>query len=153
MENELSKVEPLVHKSQINVPYDWWAGETASRFFISIRDEQKILGTKCGRCQKVFVPPRKSCPECFGQEVAWVDLSPQGELITYTVARRQLAALPEKVPSIFGLIKLDGADTALLHMLGEVQPEEVEIGMRLEAKFSEERRGNILDIAYFRPKI
>lgn len=99
------------------------------------------------------MPPRKSCPECFGQEVTWVDLSPQGELITYTVARRQLAALPEKVPSIFGLIKLDGADTALLHMLGEVDPEEVEIGMRLEAKFSEERQGNILDIAYFRPKI
>jgi uncharacterized OB-fold protein len=151
MEQELNKWEPLVHKSQINVPYDWWAGETAERFFAGIRDEQKLFGTRCANCNKVFVPPRKTCPECFSEETNWVEISPEGDLVSFTVARKQLAALPKKAPVIFGLIKLDGADTALLHMIGEVDPGKVKIGMRLVAKFSDDRKGGILDIEYFRP--
>ncbi len=151
MEQELGKVEPLVYQSQINVPYDWWAGETASRFFLNIRDKKKILGTRCDKCNKTFVPPRKTCPQCFGEVTTWVELSAEGELVTYTVARRQLAALPRKAPIVFGLIKLDGADTALLHMIDEVEPGKVKIGMRLVAVFSEERNGGILDIKFFRP--
>jgi uncharacterized OB-fold protein len=151
MEDVWSDVEPLIYQSQINVPYNWWAGETADRFLRSLRDEKKILGTSCAQCNKVFVPPRKTCPECFGQDMTWAELAPEGELITYTVARRQLRAIPQKTPVIFGLIKLDGADTSLLHVIGEMEPQKVAIGMRLVAKFSDDRQGNILDIEYFRP--
>ncbi len=35
--------------------------------------------------------------------------------------------------------------------MGEVDPEQVQIGMRVEAVFKEEREGNIFDIRYFRP--
>lgn len=151
MEQELSAVEPLVYESQISVPYHWWAGETASRFFVSLRDKRQILGTKCGQCAKVYVPPRKTCPQCFNRDMSWVELPPTGELVTHTVVHRQLDALAKKTPVIFGLIRLDGADTALLHMLGEVEPKEVIIGMRIQAVFANDRKGNILDIAYFRP--
>ena len=65
-------VEPLVYKSQINVPYNWWAGDTASKFLCALRDEQKILGTKCGKCSRVFVPPRKNCPTCFKPNKEWM---------------------------------------------------------------------------------
>ena len=151
MEQELGVVEPLVYQSQISVPYHWWAGETASRFFLSLRDKRQILGTKCGGCSKVYAPPRKTCPQCFHRDMTWVELPPLGELVTYTVVQRQLPALPKKAPVMFGLIRLDGADTALLHMLGDVEPKDIAIGMRFEAVFAEERKGTILDIAYFRP--
>ena len=71
--------------------------------------------------------------------------------MTFTIARRQLAALKQSVPVIFGLIRLDGANTSLLHYIGDVSPEAVQIGMRVKAKFSEIRRGEILDIACFVP--
>ncbi len=58
---------------------------------------------------------------------------------------------PAKTPIIFGLIKLDGADTSLLHMISEIDPQEVKIGMRLKAKFSDAPKGNILNIDYFIP--
>jgi uncharacterized OB-fold protein len=144
-------VEPMVYQSRISVPYSWWAGDTASRFFIALRDEKKILGKKCGKCDKVYIPPRKVCPVCFVETPEWVEVSNQGLLQSYTVARRQLAALPAKAPVIFGLIRLDGADTGLLHCLAEVDPKEVVVGMRLEAVFADERKGGIRDIAYFRP--
>ena len=43
------------------------------------------------------------------------------------------------------------ADTALLHYLDEVDPEQIRIGMRVKAKFADQRTGGIGDIAHFRP--
>jgi len=151
MTHHLAGIVPELYRSGIGVPYQWWAGETATRFFVAIRDEKKIMGTKCAKCARVFVPPRKTCPSCFIPNEQWVTLSPEGELISFTVARKQLAALPRKAPVIFGLVKLDGADTALLHMLGEMDPADVKIGMRVCAKFAENRKGGITDIEYFKP--
>jgi hypothetical protein len=150
-EDIFKDIEPMVHKGVINIPYNWWAGDTASKFFIAIRDDQKILGTKCSKCSRVFVPPRKSCPICFIANKEWVNVSDVGFVQAFTVARRQLAALPKKVPICFGLIKLEGADTALLHYLGDVDPTNIKIGMRVKARFAEERDGKITDIEYFRP--
>ena len=146
-------IEPMVHDSKISVPYSWWAGDTASRFFISLRDERKIIAPRCGKCGRVFMPPRKICPSCFTENTEWVNLSGEGTLVSYSIARRRLESIPanRKAPVIWGLVKLDGADTALLHYLDEVRPEEVAIGMRVKAVFAESRTGGIRDISHFKP--
>ena len=153
MSDQFKDIEPMVYNSKINVPYSWWAGDTASHFFIALRDEKKILGAKCDTCRKVFLPPRKACPICFTENTRWVDLSDEGTVLSFSVARRPFAAIPsdKKVPVIWGLIKLDGADTAMLHYLGDVAPEEVAIGMRVRAVFSDARKGTIHDILHFKP--
>ncbi len=151
MEDIFKGIEPMVYKSGINVPYAWWAGETAGKFLIGLRDDKEILGKKCGSCNKVFIPPRKTCPTCFKENKEWVKVSDEGTVQAFTVARRQLAALPEKAPVCFALIKLEGADTSLLHYLGEVDPDSIEIGMKVKAKFSENRKAEIRDIEYFKP--
>ncbi len=147
----LKDVEPMIYKSRINVPYNWWAGETASRFLISLRDNKRIIGNKCAECNKVYVPPRKVCPTCFTDIEEWLDVSNEGVLLTYTIARRQLASIPKKVPVIYGLIKLDGVDTALLHYIEKIDPVDIKIGMRLIAEFADERNATMQDIAYFKP--
>lgn len=151
MVNIFDGVEPLVYKSKINVPYHWWAGETASKFFIALRDEKKILGTKCPQCGKTFLPPRRHCPLCYSVQTQWVELSHEGTVVSYTIVRKQRAALQKKVPVIFGLIRLDGCDTALLHYLDNVQPEKVKIGMRVRAVFAENRQARMQDISHFEP--
>lgn len=153
MSDQFKGIEPMVYGSKINVPYSWWAGDTASRFFVSLRDEKKITGTKCGACGRVFIPPRKVCPACFTENGEWVDVSGEGTVVSFSVARRQFAAIPhdKKAPVIWGLIRLDGADTALLHYLGDVKPEDVSIGMRVQAVFAETRKGTIRDISHFKP--
>lgn len=146
-------IEPMIRNSKISVPYSWWAGDTASKFFISLRDEQKIIAPRCGKCGKVFMPPRKVCPACFTENTEWVNISDEGTLVSYSVARRQLESIPQdkKVPVIWGLIKLDGADTAMLHFLDGVNPGEVAIGMCVKAVFAESRTGSIRDISHFKP--
>lgn len=153
MHDVFKEIEPMIYDSKINVPYSWWAGNTASKFFISLKDDKKIIATRCQKCKKVFVPPRKVCPECFTENADWVDIASEGTLISYSIARRQLESIPgdKKVPVIWGLIKLDGADTAMLHYLGDMNPEEVAIGMRVKAVFAEKRTGNVRDISHFQP--
>jgi uncharacterized OB-fold protein len=151
MSDIFTGVEPMVYKSKINVPYHWWAGETASKFFIALRDEKKILGTKCPACGKTFIPPRKHCPLCFNVQTEWVELPKEGEVVSFTVVRSLRAALGKKVPAVFALVKLDGADTAIMHYLENVKIEKVRIGMRVRAVFAEERKGRMQDIAHFEP--
>jgi len=143
--------ENMVQPGRIKVPYTWQAGETASHYLTRLRDEKKILGKHCPKCDKVLVPPRKNCPFCSVPTGGWVELSGKGTVDTYTVVRKDFPIQPMKAPFAYALIKLDGADTGFLHMLGEVDLKNVKEGMRVEAVFAAERTGSPLDIAYFRP--
>jgi hypothetical protein len=80
-----------------------------------------------------------------------VEVGPKGTLLSYTRPRYVLDIHPRIQPLLFGIIRLDGADTGLLHLLGEVDPDRLEIGMRVRAVLAEERQGSIMDIHYFRP--
>ncbi|MDI6796595.1 MAG: Zn-ribbon domain-containing OB-fold protein [Desulfatibacillaceae bacterium] len=152
MEQDLSKVTPLVYESRIGVPYNWWAGKTASRFFETIAHDKKLAATKCDKCGKVFVPPRKTCPECFVDTNSWVSLSGEGTVVTFTVVTRKLAALGKRNPPvIFALIRPDGADTAMLHILDNIAPEKVHTGLAVKPVFSENPKGHITDISHFEP--
>jgi uncharacterized OB-fold protein len=52
------------------------------------------------------------------------------------------------------MVKIDHTDGGLVHYLGDVKPDEVYIGMPVEAVFKpkKQRKGSILDIKYFKPK-
>jgi uncharacterized OB-fold protein len=80
-----------------------------------------------------------------------VDVSDEGVVETYAVMRRDTGILPVEPPFVYAVVKLDGADTGLVHILGEVKPEEVKEGMRVKAVFAEERTGKILDVKCFKP--
>jgi uncharacterized OB-fold protein len=51
------------------------------------------------------------------------------------------------------MIRIDGTDSGLLHWLGDVDPADARIGMRVEAvlKPQSQRTGSVLDIVHFRP--
>ncbi|MDO9228558.1 MAG: Zn-ribbon domain-containing OB-fold protein [Syntrophales bacterium] len=144
----LKNVEPLTLKGQIAVPYTWWVGETGSRFLISLRDDQKILGTRCKACGTVYVPPRKNCGRCFVDIDEWVDVADEGVIEGYTIVHYAYPVQPVKPPFAYVLIKLDGTDVGFLHLikndLGRIKN-----GLRVKAKFKGERTGSILDIDSF----
>lgn len=151
VDQDLSKVAPQVYQSKINVPYSWWAGDTAAAFFARLAEKSVVAG-RCEECGAVSVPPRKACPGCGSSKVAENPLPGTGTVTGFTVARRQLAALgSKKVPVVFALIRLDGADNAFLHMLGGCAPEDVKIGMKVKPVFADEPKGGIMDIAHFAP--
>jgi hypothetical protein len=143
-------VEELVHQGRIKVPYTWSVGEVGSRFFAELRDNRKIFGKNCPACKKVLVPARKICGHCSRQTEDWVEVRDEGTVLTFTVVRYPSDVQPLKPPFGYGIIKLDGADTGMTHLLYGSDPSKWRTGMRVKAVFKEKRAGNILDISYFR---
>ena len=129
----------MIREGSIQIPFTFAAGKTGSRFLVGLRDNQTIRGSKCPECGKVFCPPRPICPYCFRDELDFVDVGPGGELVSLTEVPGQ---------ELFGLIKLDGADTAMLHkLIGNVS--EFCVGTRVVARFAANRCASILDIEGF----
>lgn len=145
------QVERMVLQGKLDLPFSYAAGKTASRFFVELRDRQRIMGKRCPLCQRVIVPPQLFCKECFVETDEWVEVGPEGTLVTFTVVYHRENHHPKEAPLAYGIIKLDGADTSIVHFLGETEVTKLEHGMRVRAIFSEERKGHILDIECFRP--
>ena len=146
------KSEYLVFDEPYVADYEYSVGRTGGRFFTELRDNCKILGTRCPECDLVFFPPRSICGRCLSWLDEWKELGHQGELMTYTVVNYSSPAHPIDPPFAYGIIKLDGADTCVAHLLGEVDLERIKIGMRVRAVFEEKRSAGMFDIKYFKPE-
>jgi len=133
--------------------YIYTLGVAGERFFQEIKKNGKIMGAKCRRCGIVYVPPRMYCERCFEKLQEGVRVSSRGTVYTYTVAHIDLNGAKLKEPTIYAMIKIEGTDGGLIHKLEGVDPEEVKIGMKVEAVFKpkEKREGSINDIRYFKP--
>ena len=137
---------------KLALPYQYFAGKVGSKFLISLRDKKKILGVRCDACGKVFVPPRQTCEKCLADLTEkWVELSDTGEVANFTVVRKDDKHHPRKAPFVIALIKLDGADAPMSHILDGVAPEDVKIGMKVKAVYAKEPTNTILDIDHFAP--
>jgi hypothetical protein len=138
--------------------YRWSAGIALSRFLNELK-HGRIIGIKCSRCDRIYVPPRVFCSYCFHPTNKWVYVKDTGivntAVISYIAADR--GTLGE--PMIVAVIELDGASPGMgiLHKLGNVDPEDVKsrkiFGKRVKAvwKDESERIGDITDILYFEP--
>jgi len=139
-----------------NIPIEsrYTVGIAGERFFREIQDNARLLGTRCPNCDLTYVPPMMYCERCFTRLEEWVEVASRGTVHTYTVLHIDLEGSPLTEPEIMAFVKLDGSDGGLVHRLGEVSPDQVEIGMEVEAVFKAkgEREGSILDIEYFRPR-
>ena len=136
----------------ITSPYTCFAGRVGNSFITTIRDKKKILGVKCNNCDKVFVLPRQTCEKCF-EEISgnWVELKNTGEEVNLTVVRYDDRHLPRKAPFILAMIKLDGADTPMVHIIEGIEADKVQKGLRVQGVFAEEATNTILNIDHFKP--
>lgn len=147
------ETKPLILEGGIHMPYSWTVGRTGSRFFIELRDNCRIMGNRCSKCRKTWVPPRLRCPVCFNEidNRDWVEVGPGGRLRHFTVVYYEHAAQPIRPPFAYALIDLDGADCAFAHLVPGKELNLLKPGLRVEPVFRKRREGNILDIEYFRP--
>jgi uncharacterized protein len=145
-------VAPMFSDWTMEFPYKHSTGETIGRFLAGLRDQRRIWGQRVPG-QGVVVPPL-GYGEADGSEGGeWVAVSNTGTVTAVAVVREAVACLhPAPAPFAFVLVRLDGADTALAHVVTEGL-ERLRVGARVEAvwKPDGERVGSIRDIAGFRP--
>jgi len=139
-------------RTPVRIEYDYVAGRAQSRFLRAVA-QGRILGERCPKCEKVFVPPRGSCPTCGVATDDAVELSDKGEITTFCIVNLPFTGQSIQIPYVCASVLLDGADVPLFALIQEIPADQVRMGMRVEAVWAppEERTPNLASIKYFRP--
>lgn len=139
----MTDTDEMTFSQRIRLPYRYTAG-TAQRAALRGFADATLRGSRCDNCDIVLAPARPFCPRCSGATGETVDLSDTGVLEGWTTRVRDGRS------ETFGMIRLDGADTAMLHRVEA--GEELAHGLRLRARWSETRQGEITDLEAFEPE-
>jgi uncharacterized protein len=141
----------ILKEGHIPIRHRYTPGVAGEAFFKALRDRGVFLGSRCESCGITYCPARLFCERCFDELNADVEVGPGGTLESFTVGHVGVEGEPLDEPRVVGLVRLDGADTVLMHFVTDAT--ELEIGMRVEAvlKAKSKRTGSILDIEGFRP--
>ncbi len=140
-------------ETNLHLPYRYAAGDYRARYLRALKDK-KILGSRCSETRRVFVPPVVNSPESFApSEPDLVEVSDKGVVTTFCIVNIPVQGRDLEIPYVAASVALDGADISIFSLILECKPEEVRMGMRVQAvwKPDGERRGDHEDIRHFRP--
>jgi uncharacterized OB-fold protein len=144
--------EILSQKGAIEMEYIWPAGTSYERFLLALQDG-KIIGSRCKECGTVSVPPWLFCESCGLPTQDWPEVSPRGVLRAYTIVRKPMMLQPLEPPYAVALIRLEGTDTDLIHIIRPEHLEGIKPGCEVEAVWADKdkRESDIFAILGFRP--
>ncbi|KMO67982.1 hypothetical protein MCHLDSM_07241 [Mycolicibacterium chlorophenolicum] len=138
---------PLSAPLRLAFDYTRSVGPLLGEFFTALR-ERRIVGVR-GSDGRVHVPPAEYDPVTYEQLTEIVPVASVGTVLSWTWQPEPLEGQPLDRPFAWALIRLDGADTPLLHAVAADGPEAVSTGARVHAHWIDETVGAITDIAYF----
>ena len=76
-------------------------------------------------------------------------VGPGGEVVSYTWVAEPRSKQPLDRPFAYALIRLDGADTPMLHAVDAVEESHISVGSRVKPRWADEPVGGIRDLACF----
>jgi uncharacterized OB-fold protein len=138
---------PLSAPLKLSFDYTRSVGSVLSEFFTALRGRH-VVGVR-GSDGRVHVPPAEFDPVTYAPLSEIVPVASVGTVVSWTWQPEPLDGQPLDRPFAFALIKLDGADTPLLHAVDAGSPDAISTGARVHVHWAGEPVGAITDIAYF----
>lgn len=143
--------EPQTLSAPLTLSFDYTRslGPVLGAFMTNLR-ARRIVGTR-DAAGRVHVPPLEFDPDTAAPLTETVTVSDTGTVTSWSWNAHPVGGQPFDRPFAYALIKLDGADTALLHAVDVAAPDQIETGMRVHARWADEPTGAIGDIVAFVP--
>jgi hypothetical protein len=138
---------PLV----IEYPFTRTVGPAQSAFFTGLR-EGVVVGIRRPD-GTVLVPPTEYDPETSESLDELVEVGQSGTVETWAWIDAPRPGNPLDHAFAWALVKLDGADTGLLHAVDAGSQAAMSTGMRVTIRWRGEREGAITDIECFEPEV
>ena len=138
-------------QAPIEVSFDYTrsTGPVIGRFLTGLRDGQVVGGrTSDGQ---VRVPPPEFDPRTHAATTDFVNVGPEGTVVSWTWMPEPVKAQPLDRPFAWALVRLDGADTPIMHAVDVASSDAIQTGMRVRVRWADDRVGAITDIACFEP--
>jgi uncharacterized OB-fold protein len=143
----MSQAEVLSQEFELGFTYTRSTGPVVGRFLTELRD-RKIVGIK-GSDGAVYVPPMEYDPHTAEELGEFVEVGQAGEVVSWCWVSEPRDSHPHDKPFAWAMIKLDGADIPMVHSVCADNEAAMETGMRVNARWADEPRGHITDIACF----
>jgi uncharacterized OB-fold protein len=140
---------PLRAPLEIEFDYTRSLGPVLSQFMAALA-ERRILGAR-GADGRVHAPPFEYDPVSAEPPTALTEVGPEGTVVSWSWMPEPLAGQPLAEPFAWALIRLDGADTAMLHAVDAGSAAAMRTGLRVRPRWAERPAGSIRDIACFEP--
>jgi uncharacterized OB-fold protein len=141
--------QPLRAPLEIGFDYTRSLGPILSQFMTALAG-RRILGAR-GADGRVHAPPFEYDPVTGAAPAGLVEVGPGGTVTTWCWAPRPLEGQPLQHPFAWALIRLDGADTAMLHAVDAGSPAAMHTGMRVRPRWAGSPVGHIRDLTCFEP--
>jgi uncharacterized protein len=144
-----SRGGPLSAPLDISFDYTRSLGPVLSEFMSALA-ERRILGSRSAD-GRVHVPPAEYDPVTFSPPSELVEVGPGGTVLTWSWQPQPREGQPLGRPFAWALIKLDGADTGMLHAVDAGEADQMRTEMRVRPRWAAQRSGHIRDIECFEP--
>ena len=141
--------QPLSAPLEIGFDYTRSLGPTLSQFMSGLAG-RRILGAR-GADGRVHAPPFEYDPVTSAPPEELVPVGSDGTVTTWSWVPEPLEGQPLTRPFAWALIRLDGADTAMLHAVDAGSAQAMRTGMRVRARWADSPVGHIHDILCFEP--
>ena len=140
---------PLSAPLEISFDYTRSLGPVLSQFMTGLA-QRTILGSRSAD-GRVYVPPAEYDPVTFSPPAELVPVGPAGTVLTWSWQPEPREGQPLGRPFAWALIRLDGADTAMLHAVDAGSASQMSTGMRVQPRWASSLAGHITDIECFEP--
>nr|WP_221473329.1 OB-fold nucleic acid binding domain-containing protein [Planomonospora venezuelensis] len=132
--------------------YTRTTGPVIGRFLTELRDG-RIVGVRTAG-GRTLVPPLEYDPDT-GEAVTgeFAEVGPAGTVESWSWVSEPRPAHPLERPFAWALIRLDGADTALVHAVDAGDARAMRQGLRVRPRWKAARTGHITDIESFVPEV
>ena len=140
---------PLRAPLEIEFDYTRSLGPVLSQFMAALA-ERRILGAR-GADGRVHAPPFEYDPVSAEPPGELVPVGPEGTVVSWSWMPEPMEGQPLAEPFAWALIRLDGADTAMLHAVDAGSAAAMRTGLRVRPRWAERPAGSIRDIVCFEP--
>lgn len=145
----MSHTDLLTKSFELGYTYTRSTGPVIGRFLTALR-AGRIEGVRAADGH-VIVPAVEYDPRDAAPLADFVPVADTGTVTTWCWVHQPLEHHLLQRPFAFALVKLDGADVPLLHLVDAGSEARMRTGMRVRARWATERKGSITDIACFEP--
>lgn len=138
--------------SPFHMDYTYVAGRGRSTFLRGLT-QRRLLARRCPTCDRVYCPAPQFCSRCLAELGDQFALDGTGSVETFCIVSFPFPGQVFTPPYVVAHIRLHGADTRLMHMIGDTEPDAVHIGMEVSPVWvsDDELDATMASIRYFRP--
>lgn len=138
--------------SPFRMDYTYVAG-TGRSVFLRGLEQRRMPARRCPTCAQVYLPPPEFCSRCLSHLDEPFELDGRGVVSTYCVVSFPFPGQVHDPPYVVAYIQVHGAGTRLMHLVREVDPGQVHIGMEVEPVWVDdsELETSLMSIRHYRP--